>query len=499
MGHGGERRDEGDDINNENKVKRRVCGECEEGLTCWLPCNVLLMNSYEERSFLLKEHSSFSQERCPSERIDRLMDLFIDSTEIKHYDKKYKLSTSCRIKRRKKSKSEAMQKYEKMATKNNVKNKRKFWIKILEFKMSSLNLNRKVNSNEIRSFRDNSGVAIGHKNGNILKESYSALPDCIQELVYSTDSSRSRVQSRHDEYRNFNDEFVLHNSNANTICKINYNNHINKKFNDNKNSNNDINNKLNRLECKSLHGRMRKGSTKGKASYRILDCGNLYWQSKPILSPTATASTSSSSPSSSIAMSPSYSPSSSHLMSPTSSPSPSPSPSPSLTPTHSSSFSSSSPPIYSTSTSSSPSSSSYASFYSSSSISSIPLLLSNFSQEIKGPYNLPNRDENGNNYGHENGHQNGSGNGSGKKENRTIANNEQTKLRASLHALTSAAMLSSLVDDDLKEYNYTVSWDERRKNKPSRSRRNSFSSAINSLSKSFRNSFTTTPTISLSD
>jgi hypothetical protein len=492
-----------DERDDENRVKRRECEECEEGLTCWIPCNVLLMNSYQERSYFGEERSFISQERCPSKRMDRLMDLFIDSSERKHSNKKNVLSTSCKSKRRKKLKAESMQEYDQM-TKNNNKNRRKSWIKIPEFKLSSLNLNRKVKLKEIKVYRENSDVAIGHKNGNILKQSYSTLPGCLEGLICSTDYVKSKVQTRHDNYRNFNDKYVLHNSNANTICKIIYNNDMNIKDNDNKDNDNDgnDNNKLNGFEWTAPPSRMRRGSE----SYTILDCGNPYWKSKPILSPTDPSSTSSSSSSS-------YSPSLPHLLSSTSSPSPSPLPSPlpspSHPPTHSSSFSPSSSPIYSTSKSfsfpthlPSPSFSfSSSSFSSSSPTLSAPILSSNFSQDVSSPYNRPlniettndNNDENGNHdsYG------NGAGCGNGRKENRRVPNKEQKKLRASLHALSSAAMLSSLVDDDLKEYNYTVSWDKRKRNKPSR--RNSFSAVINSLSKSLRNSFITTPTVLLSD
>ena len=513
-----------DETDDENRVKRRECEECEEGLTCWMPCNVLLMNSFEEHSSLYQEDSSLSQKRCPSKRMDRLMDLFIDSSERKHSNKKHKLSPSRKSKKRKKSKSESTQKYEKM-TKNDIKNRKKSWIKIPEFNRSLLNLNRKLDLKEMKSSRDNSGVAIGHKNENTLKQSHSTLPGCLEGLIYSADYIKSKVQTRHDDFRNSNDKYVLHNSNANTICKIIYNNDVNKKDNDDKDNNNNDNNKLKQLEWTVPNSRLKRGSNKGNESYTILDCGNPYWQSKPILSPTAPSSTFSSfsststSPPFSPSFSPSHSPSLPHLLSPTFSPSPSPLPSPSHTPTHSSSFSSSSSssssPLYSTSksssfpthlpSSSSSSSSSYTSFSSSSPISSIPILSPNLSQELKSPNNRPlnieiinnNNDETKNHDSNVNENGNGSGGGNGKKENRIVPNKEQTKLRASLHALSSAAMLSSLVDDDLKEYNDTVSWDTRRRNKPSR--KNSFSAVINSLSKSLRNSFSTSPTVLLSD
>ena len=51
------------------------------------------------------------------------------------------------------------------------------------------------------------------------------------------------------------------------------------------------------------------------------------------------------------------------------------------------------------------------------------------------------------------------------EEEKVKASKEKTKLRASLCALSSAALLSALVEDDLKLYNNALAWEENNKNK----------------------------------
>lgn len=80
------------------------------------------------------------------------------------------------------------------------------------------------------------------------------------------------------------------------------------------------------------------------------------------------------------------------------------------------------------------------------------------------------------------------------EEEKAKANKEQMKLRASLGALSSAALLSALVEDDLKQYNEIVAWEEKNKNKSFRGA--TFSSVVSRLSGSL--SFTTQPSPSVS-
>jgi hypothetical protein len=84
------------------------------------------------------------------------------------------------------------------------------------------------------------------------------------------------------------------------------------------------------------------------------------------------------------------------------------------------------------------------------------------------------------------------------EEEKAKANKEQMKLRASLGALSSAALLSALVEDDLKQYNETVAWEEKNKNKSFGGA--TFSSVVSRLSGSLSGSlsFTTQPSPSVS-
>jgi hypothetical protein len=80
------------------------------------------------------------------------------------------------------------------------------------------------------------------------------------------------------------------------------------------------------------------------------------------------------------------------------------------------------------------------------------------------------------------------------EEEKAKANKEQMKLRASLGALSSAALLSALVEDDLKQYNESVAWEEKNKNKSFGGA--TFSSVVSRLSGSL--SFSTQPSPSVS-
>ena len=82
-----------------------------------------------------------------------------------------------------------------------------------------------------------------------------------------------------------------------------------------------------------------------------------------------------------------------------------------------------------------------------------------FPQEVYSPSNWPSRKQ---------------------EEEKVKASKERTKLRASLCALSSAALLSALVEDDLKLYNNALAWDENNKNKSFR--RPTFSSVFTRLS-----------------
>ena len=82
-----------------------------------------------------------------------------------------------------------------------------------------------------------------------------------------------------------------------------------------------------------------------------------------------------------------------------------------------------------------------------------------FPQEVYSPPNWPSRKQ---------------------EEEKVKASKEQTKLRASLCALSSAALLSALVEDDLKLYNNALAWEAKNKNKSMR--RPTFSSVITRLS-----------------
>ena len=82
-----------------------------------------------------------------------------------------------------------------------------------------------------------------------------------------------------------------------------------------------------------------------------------------------------------------------------------------------------------------------------------------FPQEVYSPPNWPSRKQ---------------------EEEKVKASKEQTKLRASLCALSSAALLSALVEDDLKLYNNALALEEKNKNKSMK--RPTFSSVITRLS-----------------
>lgn len=108
-----------------------------------------------------------------------------------------------------------------------------------------------------------------------------------------------------------------------------------------------------------------------------------------------------------------------------------------------------------------------------SSTASSPMTSTLFPNEFFSPQNWPNRRH---------------------EEEKAKANKEQMKLRASLGALSSAALLSALVEDDLKQYNESVAWEEKNKNKSFGGA--TFSSVVSRLSGSL--SFTTQPSPSVS-
>lgn len=442
--------------NNDNKNSSKTNkygGAYDGGMTCWIPCGILLTDSYEE-------HSPEHQEPSPSKRRDILMDLFVDPSERKHSIHKQKLFILDFDKKNqeKKLKKEKNNTHEEK-NQNNDKIRKRSWINIPEFIARLSNTNKNKNDNEINDKNKN-------KNGNELKEMNVEVTANkwefrndqlkeLKELKIPKSPSSSPSQSSAGCLSGLN--LIYSKDNLNIAGYIRDKKWI---LNDNCALDRDT------LEWPAPHGRMRRGTGSNNESYAILDTGRPYWKSSPIFSHSSSTTPPSSpiplSPYSEIPLSPySHSHSHTHIAS-HSAFSNSPPLSPSLSPSRSSSLISS--PRHFASTPFPPPFSPQP---------SPPKNSPKIQQELYGPQYWPSNVDNVN----------------GKKDSRTSANTEKKKLRASLNALSSAAMLSSLVDEDLKEYNHTTFTFEiksnRNKNKRP-SRRSSFSAVLNRLSNSFR-------------
>ena len=425
---------------NSNSNKTKKCGGAYDGgLTCWIPCGVLLADSY-------KEHSPQHQEPSLSKRRDYLMDLFVDPSERKHSIHKQKsfILDFDKKKREKKLKKE-------IKNQNNDKNRKKSWITIPGFKIRSSDANTKK---EIK-IEEKQGKELKEINVEVTANKWEFKNEQLKELkeLKSPKSPSLPSQSSVGCLSGLNLNYSKDNFNIAGYIR-------DKKWilNDNCALDRD------RLEWPAPHGRMRRGTESGNESYAILDTGRPYWKSSPIFS----HSSCSTPPSSPIPLSPhshrhiaSYS---AFSNSPPSSTSLSPSPSSTLisSPTHISSTPF--PPPFSPQP-------------------SPPKNSTKIQQELYGPQHWPSNVDNVN----------------GKINSRISANKEKIKLRASLNALSSAAMLSTLVEEDLKEYNHTTFTSEMKGNKSKNkqpSRRNSFSAVLNRLSNSFRFS-TKSPSVSI--
>ena len=424
--------------NNDNKNSsktKKYKGAYDGGLTCWIPCGVLLADSY-------KEHSPH-QEPSPSRRRDYLMDLFVDPSERQHSSHKQKSFTLDFDKKKQEKKLrkeihdnthiEINQKYN--------KNRKKSWIRLTNANTNKDNRKEKNEEKELKVIN----VEVTANKWEFKNEQLNELNELKSPSSPSSPSSIGCLIGLNLNYSNSNIAGYIRD----------------KKWSLNDNCTLD----RDRSEWPAPHGRMRRGTGSNNESYAILDTGRPYWKSSPIFS----HSSSTTPPSSPNPLSPH-----SHLhIASYSAFSNSPPSSPSLSHSRSSTFISS--PNHFASTPFPPPFSPQPSH---------PKNSSKIQQELYGPQHWPSNVDNVN----------------GKKDTRTSANKEKTKLRASLNALSSAAMLSTLVDEDLKEYNhttYTFEIKSIKKNKNKQlSRRNSFSAVLNRLSNSFCFS-TKSPSVSI--